>query len=303
MARIGVEPGFEVNCEVDDYLWPWDHPTPVLMHHGFSRNAGFWRRWIPTLTESRRVYRPEMRGCGKSDVPPRDFPLDTEILASDLVRVMDTLGLERVHWVGESSGGVVGVLFAATFPERVASLVLVNTPLRATNGSAAAFGDALQAKGSAQSKLLEEMEKMVATYAGGEGSTAAAITKYGVGEWCRQTLQYRIDLDLASPELQDFYITEMGKTPGYVGAMIQNAINVVDALPLLKTLSMPVLLLCGDKKKTTLEQQQIMAREIPHVRLNTFEGFGNAIGVLAPERCARDAIEFWKSIDPPAKTG
>src|SRR5262249_3044746 len=70
LAKISVDPGLEVNCEVADYLWPWDRSTPVLMQHGFCRNASFWRRWVPILSERRRVYRTEMRGCGGSDVPP-----------------------------------------------------------------------------------------------------------------------------------------------------------------------------------------------------------------------------------------
>jgi pimeloyl-ACP methyl ester carboxylesterase len=38
--------------------------------------------------------------------------------------------LERVHWVGESSGGIIGLLLAAAHPERISSLTLCNTPTR-----------------------------------------------------------------------------------------------------------------------------------------------------------------------------
>src|ERR1700722_4294229 len=102
MAKINVDPGLALNCEIDDFLWPWSKATPVLMHHGFARNATFWTRCIPTLSETRRVYRPEVRGCGRSDVPPADFKPTPESLAGDVLQVMDALGLERVHWVGES---------------------------------------------------------------------------------------------------------------------------------------------------------------------------------------------------------
>ncbi len=179
MARVTVQPGLEVNVDVDDYLWPWENPTPVLMQHGFSRNATFWRRWIPFLTETRRVYRPEVRGCGRSEAPPIGAELTTDTMAADALKVMDALGLDKVHWIGESSGGVLGVLMASKHPERIKSLTLVNTPIR--------------------------VAAIAETYAFDKDSIAEALMSYGVGEWCRKSLAQRVDLDLASPELQNFY--------------------------------------------------------------------------------------------------
>ena len=42
MPRIVLPEGASVHCIVDDFLWPWDGSTPVLMMHGFARNAAFW---------------------------------------------------------------------------------------------------------------------------------------------------------------------------------------------------------------------------------------------------------------------
>jgi len=33
--------GVALSCAVDDYLWPWQASTPVVMMHGFARNARF----------------------------------------------------------------------------------------------------------------------------------------------------------------------------------------------------------------------------------------------------------------------
>ena len=271
MARISVEPGLEVNCEVADYLWPWDQPTPVLMQHGFSRNAGFWRRVVPPVCDTRRVYRPDVRGCGKSDAPASDFRYSTDLLVRDALTVMDALGLERVHWLGESSGGVLGVLLASQHPERIASLTLVNTPIR--------------------------VKVIAATYAFDQESTSAAILKYGVAEWCRKSLSHRLDLDIAGPELENFFITEMGKTPDHVAAAIHEVIEEVNTFPLLRTLSVPVLLLSGDKKRTTYDMQREMEREIPDVELKVFEGLGNALAAIAPDRIATEALAFWDRIE------
>jgi pimeloyl-ACP methyl ester carboxylesterase len=70
MPRVALPEGASVHCTVDDFLWAWDDQTPVLMMHGFARNALFWNRWVPTIAETHRVYRPDLLGCGLSDQPP-----------------------------------------------------------------------------------------------------------------------------------------------------------------------------------------------------------------------------------------
>jgi 3-oxoadipate enol-lactonase len=126
MPTISLAEGLSLHCAVDDYLWPWDQPTPVLMMHGFARNASFWNRWVPPVAESRRIYRPDLLGCGASDVPGASYRYTPDKIESQVLAVLDGLSLARVHWVGESSGGIIGLVLAAAHPERIASLVLCN---------------------------------------------------------------------------------------------------------------------------------------------------------------------------------
>ena len=69
MPNVRLAEGVSLHCAVDDYLWPWEASTPVLMMHGFARYATFWNRWVPSIAESRRIYRPDLLGCGASDAP------------------------------------------------------------------------------------------------------------------------------------------------------------------------------------------------------------------------------------------
>src|SRR3954449_9246019 len=126
----GAAQSAKLHCAVDDYLWPWDAALPVVMMHGFARNARFWNRWGPPVAEPRRIYRPDLLGCGDSDLPPSGYRYTPETIAAQVIAALNALGLERVHWVGESSGGIIGVLLAAAHPSRIASLVLCNTPGR-----------------------------------------------------------------------------------------------------------------------------------------------------------------------------
>src|SRR5215470_4360333 len=130
MPQIPLAEGVSIHCVVDDFLWPWDTTTPVLMMHGFARNALFWNRWVPAVAETHRVYRPDLLGCGLSDQPPPGYRYTPETIAAQIIAVLDRLSLPPVHWVGESSGGIIGLLLAAAHPERIASLVLCNTPTR-----------------------------------------------------------------------------------------------------------------------------------------------------------------------------
>ena len=169
MPSIRLDEGLSLHCAVDDYLWPWEAPTPVLMMHGFARNAAFWNRWVPAIAESRRIYRPDLLGCGASDVPAPGYHFTPEKIAAEILAVFAAMSLKWVHWVGESSGGIIGLLLAASHPERIASLVLCNTPTR----------------------ISDEIKGI---YALDQESTAAAIRAHGTGEWCRRTLGYRLDI-------------------------------------------------------------------------------------------------------------
>jgi 3-oxoadipate enol-lactonase len=272
MPMIPVAGGLSVHCAVDDYLWPWQAPTPVLMMHGFARNARFWRRWVPLVAETRRVYRPELLGCGESDVPPADYRYTAEAIAGQVIAVLDALSLDRVHWVGESSGGIIGLLLAAAHPDRIASLVLCNTPTR----------------------ISQEIRRI---YALDKSSSSEAMRAYGVGAWCRQTLGYRLDLDHADPKLQDWVVAEMDRTRPDVAAAMHDCFETVDTLPLLPGIKAPTLMLSGDKSQIASASQRAFAERLPNARLELIEGYGHGVNLLQPERCARASLDFWRTIE------
>jgi 3-oxoadipate enol-lactonase len=278
MPMIRLDEGLSLHCAVDDFLWPWQVTTPVLMLHGFARNATFWNRWVPTIADSHRIYRPDLLGCGASDSPAAAYRFTPEKIAGQIIAILDAMSLPRVHWVGESSGGLVGLLLAAGHPERVASLVLCNTPTR----------------------ISDEIKGI---YALDLESTAGAIRAYGTGEWCRRTLGYRLDLEHADAELREWCIAEMDKTRPDIAAALHECFERVDVVAILSGIEAPVLLLSGDKSRIASEQQRILAQILPHGRLELFAGYGHGVNLLQPERCARAALDFWREIDAGPKRG
>jgi 3-oxoadipate enol-lactonase len=272
MPTVRLDEGFSLHCAVDDYLWPWEVRTPVLMMHGFARNATFWNRWVPAIAESLRIYRPDLLGCGASDVPAAGYRYTPVKIEAEVLAVFEAMSLSRVHWVGESSGGIIGLLLAATHPERIASLVLCNTPTR----------------------ISDEIKRI---YALDRESTAAAIRAYGVGEWCRRTLGYRLDIEHAPEPLREWCIAEMDKTRPDIAASLHECFEAIDVRPLLPGITAPVLLLSGDKSRIASEQQKILAATLPRGRLELFAGYGHGVNLLQPERCARAALDFWRGIE------
>jgi pimeloyl-ACP methyl ester carboxylesterase len=271
MAKIPLPNGPSLHCTVDDFLWPWASPTPVLMMHGFARNALFWNRWVPAIAETHRVYRPDLLGCGLSDPPPAGYRYTPETIAAQILTVLDALGLPKVHWVGESSGGLIGLLLAAAHPDRFASLVLCNTP----------------------SRIPDRIRRI---YALDQPNTADAIRVHGTGEWCRQTLGYRLDTDRASPELQAWVIDQMDRTTAEVAAAMHECFEAVDTVGILPGIRAPVLLLGGDKSQISSAQVQTFADTLPNGRTEMFAGYGHGVNLLQPERCARASLEFWESV-------
>lgn len=99
--------------------------TPVVLVHGFT--GSIERSWIdtgvlPELARGYRVIALDLRGHGKSDAPHE--PAAYEHIATDVIALMDHLGVERGHIVGYSLGGIIALKLLTTHPERFLSAVV-----------------------------------------------------------------------------------------------------------------------------------------------------------------------------------
>lgn len=102
------------------------HGPPVLLLHGFPQHCYAWRHVMADLAADHRVYALDLRGAGQSEAPRRGY--DSATLASDVLAVLDALGLPVVQLVGHEWGGWLGFTVALAAPERFSSFVAVNTP-------------------------------------------------------------------------------------------------------------------------------------------------------------------------------
>ena len=98
---------------------------PVLLVSGLGGVASFWHDQVAVFAKRFEVITFDHRGFGESD--PSRLGYTVERMATDVIGLMDALGIGRGHIVGHSTGGAVAQTIAIEYPGRVASVILSAT--------------------------------------------------------------------------------------------------------------------------------------------------------------------------------
>jgi len=107
--------------------------TAILFLHGSGPGATAWSNWqfaLPALGESFDCLAPDLLGYGKSqhfDDPPQGVADWLEMWIEQQIELLDNLGLEKVHVVGNSMGGALTLHLIARHPDRVDRAALMGT--------------------------------------------------------------------------------------------------------------------------------------------------------------------------------
>jgi Predicted hydrolases or acyltransferases (alpha/beta hydrolase superfamily) len=109
------------------YEWDGPEDAPVLVFcNSLGTNLRMWDPQIADFSEHLRVLRYDTRGFGASTVTPGPYSIAQ--LSWDLVHLLDTLALDRVHFCGLSMGGMVGMFLGGNAPKRLHNIVLATRP-------------------------------------------------------------------------------------------------------------------------------------------------------------------------------
>lgn len=117
--------------------WPGSEPT-VLCLPGITANAHAFAGLAEELGPRHRVVAMDLRGRGESDKPASGYDIGTHV--ADVAGLLDGVGLRRLVVVGWSLGAKVALALAATHPQRVERLVLLDPPVETSPAAVAALG-------------------------------------------------------------------------------------------------------------------------------------------------------------------
>jgi len=109
----GVDIYYEVYGEGND--------DPVILLHGGLSNGDHFVNQIPAIAEDHQVIVMDSRGHGRSSFD--ETPISYEVMASDVLGLMDHLGIDKADIVGWSDGGIIGLEIALTHPDRLNKVV------------------------------------------------------------------------------------------------------------------------------------------------------------------------------------
>jgi 3-oxoadipate enol-lactonase len=218
-----------------DLAGPLEAPT-ICFTHSLAADGGMWaEQLVPLLGAGYRVLRLDMRGHGGSAPVEGDYTMDA--LAADVNGALDVRGIDKVHYIGLSIGGMIGQGFALAYPGRLASFMLCDT-----HPSAPADPD----------RLWDQRKAAVAK--GG----VSALADGNMDRWFTSTFK-----GVQPARWKEIHGTICGTSnAGFLGCA--SAIQSFDYLDRLSTIDIPTLVVCGDDDQATPpDRNKLIASKIP----------------------------------------
>ena len=275
----------EVNGTRLHYVAAGASGSPVLLVHGFPETWWAFRKLIPLLAASHRVFAVDLRGFGDSGHEPGEY--DSATSAEDLHLLIRQLGVGPVHLSGQDISGATVFRLATTHPEDVLSLTAIETGLPGfgweTLADVAHSGawhiGVLAAPGIPEMLLAGREREFLGQYAfPSMTAVSGAITDADIDDFART----------------------YGRPDGWRGAagLYRSLLREGPELKALAEspgLTVPVLAVgAGGGPFTASAMSQAASAGISSVQLN---GVGHYAAMEAPEELAKAVLDFIDGID------
>jgi 3-oxoadipate enol-lactonase len=236
---------------------------PLVLAHSLATDLAMWDAVVDRFGSRFHVIRYDARGHGGT--APPDGPLSMDDLVSDVVDLLDHLGLDRVDFAGLSMGGMVGMGLALDHPERVRRLVVCDARADAPPAYRAAWEDRIR-----------------------------RVTSHGFESLIDPTIQRWFTPGfLASKERVDAMRDIVAHTTaaGYVGCA--RALQGLDYKKRLHRMTVPTLFLVGEADAgAPPEEMKAMHGLTPASRFVEIPGAGHISAVEQPAAVAAAMIGF-----------
>ncbi|MFF4344794.1 alpha/beta fold hydrolase [Kitasatospora sp. NPDC001540] len=238
------------------------------------------------LDAHRRLVRLDPRGCGRSAAPADRVSCAFAAQAADVEALREHLGADRIDLLGHSAGALTAQRYAAEFPHRVRSLVLVTPVGRAAREPDPAELAAIRAARAAEPWYPDaaEAEALLAAGAGDPAELVRRITPFFWGTWNERARAAAFDPELvsAAPWMRDAFYSSAGAGAGADGA---------GAAP--RPVAAPVLVVAGERDGMIGTAPARLAAALhPAARLAVLPGVGHRPWVEDPAGFAALVGEF-----------
>ncbi len=238
---------------------------PLLLISGMGGTAAWWRHQLDAFAARFQVIRHDQRGTGASSRLP---VASIDHLASDMVALMDHLGIERADIVGHSTGGAIGQVLALDHPARVARLVIAHSVTHADAYRRRVWG--------LRRALLEQL---------GPEAYARATTLFLYPNWWIRDNAARLDEEEAA--------MAANLPPADVMASRIGAMAAFDRTGELGRVRAPTLVICAeDDIQTPPYFSRDLADLIPDARLVVAPRGGHAAPRVTPDVFNRHVLDF-----------
>ncbi len=246
----------------------------VVFLHGFSMGLGMWDRQASSLSGSHRVLRYDLRGQGKSEAPSDSIKYVQSESVTDLLGLLDHLGIDRAVLVGLSNGGNVSVHFALNYPKRLAGLVICDT------GAGSDDPDAWRQQTGDWASLIEN-----------KGTNAFAV------QYLHSSV---LDLKPFFEREPDMYermrTTIAASSPvglaNTLRATVGSRVSLYSLEERLKSLRVPTLIIVGDRDHLCINPSKFLATTIPSAKQVTLENCGHMTNLERTNHFNAALLEF-----------
>ena len=240
---------------------------PLVLVHGFTADKDTWCAVARHLTSKYTVIAPDLPGFGDAARDPHaSYSLDVQV--ENLRAFLHSMGLNPVHLGGSSMGGGVVALYAAKYPQEVASLWLID---------AAATGEVTRSDLMRHYDTTGEFPLLVQTQ-------AQQLAKLALVFGRRQYIPHSLAYAMANEAKRDFDFH------GQILKTIRDDIPIEARYSALQT---PALIVTGAQDRVVPpESVHTLARVFLHSQVKVMPGLGHLPMVEAPKAVALDYLAF-----------
>jgi pimeloyl-ACP methyl ester carboxylesterase len=238
----------------------------LLLIPGIPAISSDWFPFADHLKERSRVVVYDNRGSGRSDAPPGPYSIPQ--LAGDAAAVLDTLGIDRAHVFGASTGGMIAQELSISFPDRVDRLVLGCT--QASTKDAVRPRREVSLAFDFETDDWAERMRVLAPFAFAPGADPQLLARF-------------IDKKIGDVQPDHGY-------RGQIAAFLAH-----DALDRLASIEQPTLVVAGAEDQIIpAENSEILAERIPRAQLELIDGAGHLFFIEDPDQALKvlDAFLF-----------